>query len=268
MKATLTKGIDYDDFGEWHKDAYEALIKKLEVTNFLFIEATFNLMHPRKKMHHRVLLDFECTIYDSIIYKKSLDKKRDLLSETKYIASPIREYSVGNMFKYSSCPAKNQKKECPCPRCIESRTGDVMWMCDSGASDHFTFSLNDYSEYTPFAKDDIHMVKTADSISQLLGEGTAVFHHKLSTGKSHLVKLFPVLYMPTASSHLISNGRLCKQGLLALQDDEQVVFSFKDSGRKYLEGIGIYAWDTLTWASVMVTFVSSCFHSMSLTQVT
>ena len=110
-------------------------------------------------------------------------------------------------------------------------------MCDSSASDHFTYNIDDFSEYEPFQEGQMHWVKTADSIPPLKGQGTVIIKHQLKNGKSHLVKLHPVLYMPSATAHLISNGRLCKQGLVAVQNDKWIVFSFKTIRKHILKAL-------------------------------
>ena len=103
------------------------------------------------------------------------------------------------MFKYSTCKG-NAKQGCPCPVCTKKRTGETLWMCDSGASDHFTFNLEDFSEYEPFKGNNKCQVKTANSMSPLMGQGTVIKKHKLKNGTSHLVKLDPVLYMLSATA--------------------------------------------------------------------
>ena len=92
----------------------------------------------------------------------------------------------------------NLKQGCPCPTCHEKRTGNALLMCDSGASDHFTFDHRDFMDYEPFAKP--RTVKTADATSLIQGQGTVILSHMLSNGIKSLVKLFPVLYMPSASA--------------------------------------------------------------------
>lgn len=77
------------------------------------------------------------------------------------------------MFNYNAYPSIDKLK-CPCPQCVERRTGETMWMCDSGASDHFTMNIDDFSEYTPFNKNDNRLVKTASSIEGLEGQGTDI----------------------------------------------------------------------------------------------
>ena len=147
------------------------------------------------------------------------------------------------MSKYITCKGK-AKQDCPCPKCVENCTGETLWMCDSGASDHFTYNINDFSEYEPFQEGQMHWVKTADSVSPLKGQGTVIIKHQLKNGKSHLIKLYPDLYMPSATACLISNGRLCKQGLVAVQNDEWIVFSFKNNKKMYIEGFGLHCWES------------------------
>ena len=62
--------------------------------------------------------------------------------------------------------------------------------------------------------------------------------------------------MLSATACLISNGRLCKQGLVAVQNDEWIVFSFKNNKKMYIEGFGLYYEDTLTFCKGYVVKVN------------
>ncbi len=145
-----------------------------------------------------------------------------------YYNTALSTYTMGNQHQYYTCAGRTNN--CPCPSCTAKRNGDTLWMCDSGASEHFTFELSDYLSYEPFSS--ARTAKTADGTSQLLGQGTVIMNHKLSDGSSHLVKLYPVLYMPKLNIRLISNGMLCKQGLLATQDDLRIIFSYRDGAKQ------------------------------------
>ena len=70
-------------------------------------------------------------------------------------------------------------------------------------------------------------------MSPLMGQGAVIIKHKLKNGTSHLVKVYPVLYMLSETAQLILNGRLCKQGLIAVQNDEWIVLSFKTKESVY-----------------------------------
>ena len=55
-----------------------------------------------------------------------------------------------------------------------------MWMLDSGASMHFTFSMNDFADFQPF---DTHRpLQTADGVTYMTGAGTVFL--VLETGKT------------------------------------------------------------------------------------
>jgi hypothetical protein len=54
--------------------------------------------------------------------------------------------------------------------------------------------------------------------------------------------------MPNAALRLISNGTLCKQGLIAKQDNKKIVFSHKRSPKiPYIEGSPQVGDETLMW---------------------
>ena len=205
--------MDYDmEYNDMDYDMeYVSEMDHIKKSNEIFIAAAFDEnLSLIIRQDLLVLVCRNCILYN-IIYNRmvrncSIESNCIRLSDS--LKSANTTYNVGNMFKYQTCEGKTTKtnKTCPCPLCTEKCTGDMLWMCDSGASDHFTFNLKDFSEYTPFGENDQRWVKTADSLSPLLGEGTIILKHKLRTGKTHLVKLYPVLYMPSASARLISNG--------------------------------------------------------------
>ena len=145
-----------------------------------------------------------------------------------------------SLTSYRAC--LNNSLNCPCPTCKLKYTGKASWLCDSGASDHFTYDHRDFVEYEPFPIP--QEVKTADSTSKIPGQGTVLLNHTLSDGTSHIVKLYPVLYMPSAAT-----GALCKQGYIAIQDEHaNIIFKDKRSQSTYLEGFTKPYSVTIPWA--------------------
>ena len=167
----------YDD--EDYEMEYVSEMDHIKKSNKIFIAATFNEnLSLSIRQDLLVLVCKNCILYN-IIYNRmfrnhSIESNCIRLSDS--LKSANTTYHVGNMFKYQTCKGKatQTNKTCPCPLCTEKCTGDTLWMCDSGASDHFTFDLKDFSEYTPFGENDQRWVKTADSLSPLLGEGTII----------------------------------------------------------------------------------------------
>ena len=198
---------DYEDYDM----EYVLEMDHIKKSNKIFTAAAFNdNLSLSIRQDLLVLVCKNCILYN-IIYNRMIKNypiESDCIRLSDSLRSANPTYNVGNMFKYQTCKGKTSEtnKTCSCPICTKKRTGNTLWMCDSGASDHFTFNLNDFSKYTPFGENDERWVKTADSLSPLMGEGTIIFKHKPRMGKTHLVKLYPVLYMPSASAQLISNG--------------------------------------------------------------
>ncbi len=91
-------------------------------------------------------------------------------------------------------------------------------------------------------------VMTANSYTEILGEGTVILSQELSNGTMSQIRLHPVLYMPTAMIRLLSNGSLCAQGLTAKQDNKKIIFSHKRSPNiPYMEGFPMMENKTLMW---------------------
>ncbi|HYT46742.1 MAG TPA: GAG-pre-integrase domain-containing protein, partial [Methylomirabilota bacterium] len=75
----------------------------------------------------------------------------------------------------------------------------------------------------------------------------------LSDGTSHIVKLYPVLYIPSAATRLIATGALCKQGYIAIQDEHaNIIFKDKRSQSTYLEGFTKPYSVTIPWAEGII----------------
>jgi len=135
---------------------------------------------------------------------------------------------------------------CRCPKCYKITKNVITWMFDSGASHHFTPHLDDFVSYENY--DQPIIVNTADNQSELLGQGTVILDHILGNGSISRIKLSLVLYMPSATLQLISNGTLCKQGFIAKQDTDHISFYRDGSENPILEGYPRAGIETLMWA--------------------
>jgi hypothetical protein len=67
-------------------------------------------------------------------------------------------------------------------------------MLDSGASEHFTISLDDFSEYSPLETK--LTAYTANGVATIEGKGTVIIRYKDEQGYAVVARLHPVLYMP------------------------------------------------------------------------
>ncbi|KAJ2988163.1 hypothetical protein NUW54_g9201 [Trametes sanguinea] len=125
------------------------------------------------------------------------------------------------------------------------------WLMDSGASQHITYDINDFAEYSAY--DAPLVFKTAatgeGSSVKALGEGL-VRGETFIDGVKWSIDLPKVCYIPMASSRLFSTGTIEKNGYSIFQGDRKMsVFdklpsgavshgsTIKIEGRKILEGV-------------------------------
>src|SRR5258708_7336030 len=80
------------------------------------------------------------------------------------------------------------------------------WLIDSGASLHFTNSLDDYVHYEQMTSQ--ILVKTANSSALLRGKGTVIL--MLSNGER--IRINPVYYIPDLTCQLLSMETFLKNG--------------------------------------------------------
>ncbi len=93
-----------------------------------------------------------------------------------------------------------------------------MWMLDSGASMHFTFSMNNFADFQPY---ETHRpLQTADGITYMTGAGTVFL--VLETGKT--VKLINIGFVPNLRSKLVSMGALLCDGMEARASTSSIAF--------------------------------------------
>ena len=91
-------------------------------------------------------------------------------------------------------------------------------MLDSGASMHFTFSMNDFADFQPY---ETHRpLQTADGVTYMTGAGTVFL--VLETGKT--VKLINVGFVPNLRSKLVSMGALLCDGMEARASTSSIAF--------------------------------------------
>ena len=76
------------------------------------------------------------------------------------------------------------------------------WIIDSGASQHFTYNINDFIEYMPGT------VKTANSKAQIIGKGMVVLEVQ-----DRQIRIGPVYLVPDLKMRLLSLGMFLKARL-------------------------------------------------------
>ncbi len=139
---------------------------------------------------------------------------------------------------------KSSARHCDCTDCKDN-IENVLWMCDSGASDHFTNNMADFKEYYPYAQPRI--AETANGIAHILGQGIVTFVHMMLDGTENFVVLNPVVYLPGIRVRLISNESLCRRGYNSYQTRHQITFTCDGSIKPHIEGLPLNDKEDLMW---------------------
>ena len=91
---------------------------------------------------------------------------------------------------------------------------EIEFIGDSGASATFTYSLDDFIEYQKLDRSLEARTANKGVPLKILGKGTVLLHHKVEKGKSVIIWLNPVYYIPGLSIRLLSIGEWLQQGCI------------------------------------------------------
>ena len=95
-----------------------------------------------KNDFHPVIVNESCNIYSRQI---NIPENKSVPISPNYIYKACTNHYTGGNEQHIVCAGHQQGTQCPCPSCTAERKGETLWMCDSGASEHFTFDLSDFS---------------------------------------------------------------------------------------------------------------------------
>jgi hypothetical protein len=200
-----------------------------------------NIASVQQMIEELWLLSLSCCSivnHDVEMINKTFFKKHDMPDIPKYTAMKINTGHLNNDASIKRISKCNHNTE------------DIMWLVDSGASEHFTGFIEDFIDYKAFPFP--LPAATANGITHILGQGSVYIKHKPTHGKEQIIVLNPVQYLPSASFRLVSNGRLCKQGLIAVQDESSITFSLRGSKNPLLEGYPLTKDDNLNWITTRI----------------
>ena len=105
--------------------------------------------------------------------------------------------------------------------------GQIKWMIDSGASNHFTFDKNDFVEYETITKP--IQVQAATATTKVAGKGTIII---TTNGSSY--RIGPVYHVPELNCRLLSLGQFHRSGLYSRGSAREISLYNKYSGLKFL----------------------------------
>jgi hypothetical protein len=147
-----------------------------------------------------------------------------------------------------------------CAKCKDQQgaPGSARWLLDSGASSHFTYSLNDFIEYedikTPI------FVQTASKPIHIKGKGAVLITHKI-LHKGHIKKcttrLYPVFYIPEITGRLLSVGEFLQQGLRVYGDTRAMILRRENSTVPFIQCVPAMPGHTIYWLDSVITDVKA-----------
>jgi hypothetical protein len=156
------------------------------------------------------------------------DKKLQLLSSLSSLDSRVE-------LVCNKCSSDSSK----CVKCKTQKTQDkIEIMADSGASNCFTHTQSNLSEFEVLDNDEL-VVKTASKTNSLKikGKGAWIIMYEVThRGKKQSItsRLYPVYYLPGLTHRLMSVGHLLNDGLELKGSSSSLDFSAKTSSTKRL----------------------------------
>ena len=94
--------------------------------------------------------------------------------------------------------------------------GTKEWLIDSGASEHFTYDINNFVDYEVLKNHSL--VKTANSTAEVRGRGTVIL--VLTTGE--FVRISLVYHIPTLSCQLLAMGNFLQSGYTSTGNNKSI----------------------------------------------
>ena len=90
------------------------------------------------------------------------------------------------------------------------------WLIDSGASEHFTYDINNFIDYEVLKNHS--SVKTANCTAEVRGKGTVIL--ALNTGE--IVRISPVYHIPTLTCQLLAMGKFLQSGYTSTGNNKSI----------------------------------------------
>ena len=109
-----------------------------------------------------------------------------------------------------------------CLKCKGKNQGKCMWLLDSGASAHFTYSKHDFIEYETIAPNERIPVRTASDTIYVEGKGAVLVEHYEYGHKLVVTCLYPVLHILKITTRLLSMGEFLQQRLRVQGDSRSI----------------------------------------------
>ena len=136
-----------------------------------------------------------------------------------------------------------------CEKCKQLAYSQKAWILDSGASQHFTNTKEDFIDFEIVKN--APKVKTAShTVLQVEGQGTILLSHLVNIRGAQVVKttrIYPVMYIPRLSAKLLSMGSFLQDRQEVHGNLKQITFHDAITRKPLLSAYPRSSWDTIFW---------------------
>ena len=195
---------------------------------------------------------------ESVAFPFTIAHNADLRTPSQ-LATKLRSYDVQSCVKDEiesafNCAYGSDITKCAKCKDQSSATGSVRWLLDSGASSHFTHSLQDFIEY-----EDIKQpicVQTASRPIHIKGKGAVLITHTIrhkGHDRKRTTRLYPVFYIPEITGRLLSVGEFLQQGLRVYGDTRAMILRRENSTVPLIQCMPAKPGHTIYWLETVIT---------------
>ena len=189
-------------------------------------------------------------------YASSADMHQRLHSESKQSSVQIDVPKYANLNIEGAFNCAHSFDSLNCARCKknENTPGRARWLLDSGASSHFTYSLDYFIEYEAIKSPIV--VRTASKPIHIKGKGAVLITHNIAHNGhpvKHTTRLYPVYYIPEITGRLLSVGEFLQQGLCVYGDASAMTLCKYNSSVPLIQCVPGKPGHTIYWLDTVIS---------------
>jgi len=136
-----------------------------------------------------------------------------------------------------------------CEKCKQLAYSQKAWILDSGASQHFTNTKEDFIDFE-IVKNVPKVKTTSETVLQIERQGAILLRHFVNIRGTQVVKttrIYPVMYIPGLSAKLLSMGCFLQNRQEVHGNLKQITFHDAITHKPLLSAYPRSPWDTIYW---------------------
>ena len=134
-----------------------------------------------------------------------------------------------------------------CQKCKRKVHDRKAWILDSGASQHFTSSKEDFIDFEVVTNAPEVKTASAKAILRIEGKGSILLSHLVENQGVRTTRIYPVLYIPGLSVKLLSMGSFLQNKQEVRGTVDHITFHHAVTQKPLLSAYPQNPWDTIYW---------------------